>query len=318
MAGKGGDASSNVSQMIEESDFATAARRWRLCTCARTAKDYLSGAGAEEAVSSRESGGPGAAAHLLPPTKPQHRFTDQAFVTSVRLRMRLPVYMNDGPCTHRSKRRPGHPPQSCPVQRDRYGLHCLCCKVGGHVMTRHNAVRDRLAAITGECLNTIVYTEQNGNVSEDERRPDFHYANAKGMTEHADVRIATPHARTTGGDTRCGRPGAVIAAAEHTKRRKYAALCLTPAVWSHLGRPGDDVVTFIHGLCNDADLSARSKTITAIWQDLAGRGLHHPAAQRAHPLYRRAFMPTVFRCSSSATPPSTTSALSESAALVKS
>ena len=88
MAAKGVDAASSVNQLIEEGDFATAARRWRLGTCARTAKDYLSGAGAEEAVSSREAGGPGAASWLLPPTKRQHRFTDQAFVTEVRLRMR--------------------------------------------------------------------------------------------------------------------------------------------------------------------------------------------------------------------------------------
>ena len=143
---------------------------------------------------------------------------------SSRLRMRLPVYTNDGPCLHRSKPRPGHPPQSCPVQRDRYGLHCLCCNFGGHIMTRHNAVRDRLAAITGECLDTATFVEQNENVSEDDRRPDFHFSNAKGMTEHVDARIVTPHARTAGGDTRCGRPGVVIALAEHPKRHKCAAL----------------------------------------------------------------------------------------------
>ena len=61
----------------------------------------------------------------------------------------------------------------------------------------------------------------------------------------------------------------MIAAGEHTKRRKYAALCLTPAAWGHLGRAGDDVITFVHGLCRDADPAARSQAITSIWQDVA-------------------------------------------------
>ena len=126
-----------------------------------------------------------------------------------------------------------------------------------------------LAPITGERLDTVVLIKQNDNAAQDYRRPDFHFANARGMTEHVDVRIVTPHARTAGGDTRCGRPGAVIAAAEHTKRRTCAALCLTPAVWSHLCRPGDNVATFVHSLCKDADQAARSKAITGIWQDIA-------------------------------------------------
>ena len=137
------------------------------------------------------------------------------------------------------------------------------------MIARHDDVRDVLAERCETSTGSVVFVEQNDNVSEDNRRPDFHYVNSKGITEHIDVRIVTPHARTSGGDTRCGRPGALISTTEKAKRTKYAHLALTPAVWSHLGRAGDDVVAFVRGLCADNDRWSRSTAISEIWQDIA-------------------------------------------------
>ena len=143
------------------------------------------------------------------------------------------------------------------------------CNFGGHIVARHDRLRDELANATHEALETVVHTEQNDGRAEDDRRPDFHFINSRGITEHVDTMVVTPHARTRSGDTRCGRAGVAIATAENVKRRKYSHPCLTPAIWSHLGRPGDDLVAFVRALAVERTEAARSQTVAGIWQDLS-------------------------------------------------
>ena len=47
----------------------------------------------------------------------------------------------------------------------------------------------------------------------------------------------------------------------------YAALALVPAVCSHFGRPGQDLIALFRSLGRDADLVDRASVVGSLWQD---------------------------------------------------
>jgi hypothetical protein len=225
-------------------------------------------ADAEAVTAARESGGPGAGAWLLPPTQPAHRFSDQEFVTAMRLRIRQPVFTNDGLCVHRTRARPDAPSRICSCTRDILGRHALMCNVGGGVTARHNAERDMLAARIHETSGKPVAIEQHDESNEDDRHPDLHFTNDRGEVTHVDVSIVTPTAGgIAGSGSRLQRAGALVALTENTKRRKYPRLRLLPAVSAHLGRPGTDLIALVRSMHGDDDEQVRSIAISATWQD---------------------------------------------------
>ena len=242
------------------------AKDLRLAACTRTRQSFMSGADSENQVACNESGGKGAGAWLMTPSKPEHKFTNQAFVSLVRLRMHLPVYASEGLCLHRSKRRGHIPPSQCSCTRDRFGRHVLLCQTGGAIVERHDKCRDKLAEVIVEQSALPAPTEEQVYVYTDNRHPDIRYQNWRGDEVYIDVAIVSPHGRAEPART---RPGAAIAAAENCKRLKYSQLNLMPAVAAHLGRPGASLVTLIRSLCRDPDAEARSETISTIWQDWA-------------------------------------------------
>ena len=202
----------------------------------------------------------------MTPTQATHKLSDQAFATCVRARMHLPVYESDGTCLHRSVPRQGRPSVPCGSTRDRYGRHVLLCKVGGAVTCRHNALRDNLASSITAATSMPANVEQHSEAHEDNRRPDINFQNWRGEMIHIDVAVVTPHRGSHGGDPRTVREGAQVAGHENFKRRKYAALNLCPAVTTHLGRAGKDLVALFRSTCRHEEQSERSKAISGMWQ----------------------------------------------------
>ena len=54
---------------------------------------------------------------------------------------------------------------------------------------------------------------------------------------------------------------------EGVKRRKYASLALVPAVCSHFGRPGRDLVALFRSLARDTDALDRASVVSSLWKD---------------------------------------------------
>ena len=201
---------------------------------------------------------------MLQPTKVQHRFTDQAFVTSVRLRMHLPVFSSTGLCQHRPKQ-PANAP-ACSCTRDVHGVHALHCNIGGHVIARHNRLRDQLSELIQDSTGNPAPVEQNSDATNDNRRPDMVFQNWRGETQWVDVAIVSPFARMQG-DPRHTRPGSAISVMEGVKRRKYSTPALVPAVSSHLGRSGQALISLFRSLSRDADPICRSSAVSVMWQN---------------------------------------------------
>jgi hypothetical protein len=254
----------NVQSALKIASEAGLASRLRLAACARSRQSFISGADGDNQVACNENAGKGAGAWLSTPQKPGHWFTNQGFVSLVRLRMHLPVYSEEGHCMHRSKPRPGAPATLCSSTRDRCARHVMLCQTGGGILARHNALRDVLAEAIVDHSGLPAPIEQHIHVYSDDRHPDIQYLDWRGREVHIDVEVVSPHGRAEVART---RPGAAIAAAEGVKRRKYARLNLMPAVASHLGRPGNSLATIVKSICRQTDMTARSAAISCIWQD---------------------------------------------------
>ena len=108
--------------------------------------------------------------------------------------------------------------------------------------------------------------EQNTAATDDDRRPDMTFQDWRGDTKWVDVAVVSPFARARG-NPRHTRAGSAVAVMEGVKRRKYAALALVPAVCSHFGRAGQDLITLFRSLGRDLDLIDRATTVRMLWQD---------------------------------------------------
>ena len=271
---KGIEEAQSLETLFHDANDRSLARRWRSEVCKRTITRYDCEADVEDVVTRKESGGQGAGAWLLAPRLPRHKLRDQAFVTSVRARLWLPIYTSEGIRLHRTKPRLGHPSSQCACQRDIRARHPFLCQVGGAVVARHNALRDLFAEIATEATGLPSTIEQHDHSTGDARRPDVHFQNERGETVHVDVAVVTFHAGRVNGDPRQARPGWAVATEEAFKRRKYRELRLMPAVVSHLGRPGADLATLIKSLSTQKDLGERSEAISSMWQSWSSTLMH--------------------------------------------
>ena len=238
---------------------------WRSSVATRTIQTFESGATAEKVTAMRESGGSGAGLWLGLPTQPSHHLTDQEYTTSVRLRMSLDIFHN-ATCNHQGGPRSGN--RICQTQLDPKGLHALLCKLGGHIIKRHNRIRDLLAQLLQEVSLATVNVEQHTGLDADQRRPDVDFLDHHARRQHIDVEIVTPHARAMSGTAAPHRAGSLIETGESTKRRKYPNVRLLPAVASHLGRYGQGFQTIIRNMYRQADESERSASIAGAYQKI--------------------------------------------------
>ena len=154
----------------------------------------------------------------------------------------------------------------CGCTRDTHGLHVFSCHAGGYLMARHDKLRDLLSKRIEELTGNPAPTEQNNDASDENRRPDLTFQNWRGESRWIDVAIVSPFARTRG-DPRHTRAGTAVSVMEGVKRRKYANLALVPAVCSHFGRPGQDLIALFRSLGRDADLINRAAVVSSLWQD---------------------------------------------------
>ena len=245
------------------------ARKWRREICSRSLSHLESGAGDDFLICLRESGGPGAGNWLNPPTARKHFFSDQAFVTAVRLRNHLPIFDAVVRCQHTTRAAANAPARRCGCENDRFGNHSLHCQVGGEIVQRHNALRDFVAQnAIPQATGLPALVEQHTEAFDDRRHPDISYQTWRGETSWLDVAVVSPMVRQ-GGQARHTRAGAAIAAHESMKRRKYPSLSLMPLVCAHLGRAGGDLVTFVRALHRDPDPAARTQAISNFWQSWA-------------------------------------------------
>ena len=133
-------------------------------------------------------------------------------------------------------------------------------------MARHDRLQDLLSHKIEDLTGSPAPTELNNDVSDDDRRPDMTFQTWRGETRWIDVAVVSPFARARG-DPRHTRAGAAVAVMEGVKRRKYAQLALVPAVCSHFGRPGKDLIALFRSLGRDADLINRASVVSGLWHD---------------------------------------------------
>ena len=217
-------------------------------------------------ISQDESSGKGTGAWLNFPREARHCFSDVEFCTAIRLRMHLPVIQSS---THQYCRRFSSTGTLCCQTVDKYGLHCLLCKIGGHVVRRHNAERDELARLLKEpsAVASGVLLEQNApNTPTENMRPDIVFHDFHSRVRHIDVEVCTPY---QGRSTQQYRPGALIEQLEAVKRRKYRHLPLIPGVFSHLGRLGVGITGLLKLVYRGQDEQQRSDSINLAYQSLA-------------------------------------------------
>ena len=272
LASTGALVSSDLSTVLTEtSGEKQLASKWRSEVVTRITNNIDSGAANGDVICMRESGGKGGGAWLKFPWRPAHHMTNQQFTTSVRLRMNLPVYSISAAqpqhCKHKSRPRTGTPARVCSTRLDVKGHHPLCCKLGGHVIGRHNDGRDCLASLMKERSVRNVNVEQHApDVLPDQRHPDVDFFDHRQRHGYMDFEVCTPyeHAGSLPSQT-----GTLIEANEGVKRRKYRQLFLIPAVCSHLGRFGSGIQKLLHLICCDEDDAQRSRSVDERYQTLS-------------------------------------------------
>ena len=244
------------------------ASHWRSAVLARCKTLVESGSTPEQVVAIRASSGSGSGAWMGVPSKQAHFFTDQEVITSVRLRMCMEVYTTPSsghvPCMHHNRQ------TVCGAALDPFGTHALLCRLGGHVVRRHNKMRDTLAGILEEILDSSVHVENHPpEVHEDARRPDISYLDHRGMRQWIDVAVVTPHPRSLPGQATLTRVGALCESMEATKRRKYHMLSIHPGVMEHLGHMGSGLSAILKSISKHADPLERSRMVDTAYQTLA-------------------------------------------------
>ena len=256
--------SSSLEEAVEEQPKFQA-KRWKSEAYSRIVTSVSSGARDKDKIAIEESSGPGAGAWLQFPKAPHHCFTDEEYVGAVRLRSGLPVF-TQGAGQHLVCRHTGHETGVCGVAMDEYGTHSLCCKRGGHVVRRHNEIRDCCAKELSNAGISHVVVEQTAPHDTTALRPDICYHDSHSRAVFLDVEVTTRHVHR---NTSSMRSGALIEQAEAVKRRKYAHLRLLPCIFSHLGRVGPGMQACIKSSCCDADPEVRSKYIAGFYQSIS-------------------------------------------------
>ncbi len=261
----GADFSDGFDAAVEE-NAKRLSRRWKDEAHSRIVTKLGSEVSQDQNISLHEASGKGSGSWLNFPHEPKHNFTDIEFRVSIRLRMNLAVIQ---PSTHQYCRHYSAQGALCGGQVDALGMHPLLCKVGGHVVHRHNAVRDELALILNDAESSAqgALVEQNApDTPTASMRPDIVFHDYRGRVKHVDVEICTSHPRRMSGQY---RPGALIEQLEGVKRRKYQHLPLMPFVVSHLGRFGAGAQGLLKLIFRSSDEQHRSSCITNAYQSIA-------------------------------------------------
>ena len=130
------------------------ANSWRSEVVTRIRQNIARGATNEYVTTMHELGGSGAGSWMAFPSEPRHCLTSQEIVIAARLRMHLDVHLKPPAgnikCAHKGGQRTGF--RTCDQHVSEKGLHGLLCKLGGHVIARHDSLRDAIARLISELL----------------------------------------------------------------------------------------------------------------------------------------------------------------------
>jgi hypothetical protein len=262
----------NVSAALGFTGTPKLASHWRSAVLARCKTLVESGSTPDQIVAMNASSGAGAGAWMGVPSQHEHYLTDQEVVTAARMRMCMEVYVMQPmrangmhmTCAHRNQQ------TICGAALDTFGAHSLLCRLGGHVVRRHNKLRDTLGRVLSNVLETTVHIEQHApEIQDDARRPDVCYIDYRGMRQWIDVAVVTPHSRSLPGQAAITRVGALCESMEAMKRRKYNMLSIHPAVMEHLGHMGQGLCTILRSVHRHADPFRRARMIDAAYQTMA-------------------------------------------------
>ena len=185
---------------------------------------------------------------------------DAHFLVVLRRRLLFPVCELGATCKHRTKNG-----RVCGAPLDSFGMHALCCGIGGARVHRHNSLRDWAASMYTDCVGAVTNIEQH--VPEwDVVDPD------SGETEQAILDVATrdPFSGetlyldttvtcelTTSLDrrqARARRNGVAVAATAKGKHRRYPPLpgrSLVALAFEAGGRPAEETTDFVR-MCGSA------------------------------------------------------------------
>jgi len=238
----------------------------------------------EDAADVQSNGGTGAGSFLLPPTEGAMVLPNAHFLVTLRDRLLMPVSPEGATCKHR---RPDG--RLCGQPLDKRGKHARGCKVGGGVCTRHNRIRDWLAATYAECTGLPTTVEQ--------RVPQWDLVDpASGAVQEARLDVATSDIGTGAPmyvdvvisaafsadpallHRRAQRPGRAASDAAAGKRRRYAeaGAALVPFALEAGGRPSDEAASLVR-LCGSAYTSTHKtddgepapRPTGRLWQELS-------------------------------------------------
>jgi len=212
-----------ATHILEPSKFQ--AKKWKVEIHSRISSSISSDVNSHQSICMLEAGGTGAGAWLKFLSKAYHYMTNIEFSVASRLRMALPVFNvlanSSGPtCSHRNRE------GACGAAMEQYGTHALLCKRGGHVIYRHDGIRDILAEeLKTKGLGTVLIEQNAPDTPEHLLRPDIVFHDDNGRVKHLDVEVTTMHQGRVQGEHRAG---VLIERGEGVKRRKYAHLALIP------------------------------------------------------------------------------------------
>jgi hypothetical protein len=221
-----------------------------------------------QAARARSSGGPGSAAFTMVPTAQTHQMTDTDYQLALRLRMGLPII----PLGHKCQHKDTHG-NVCGADCDEHGYHALTCPKGGHLVKRHDAIKNTLAKIMQNLTGNTPLQEQQlptppqpASQQDIDREHDIAplWENQAPTAYRSDITTYETGARQDldimithtwhGLAMRQGRAakqdGIAAKYAEHYKLHKYRHTTITPFVLEAHGRLGDHARQYIKHLLN--------------------------------------------------------------------
>ena len=249
----------------------------------------LASAPLEQRIAIRSGGGVGATAFLRAPTCSQHVVDNIAFHEALAHRLALPrpVATPTGAPLQCQLRPSGD--SCCGAPLDSYGgHHARVRECGGHVVSRHNAVKDIVCRRLRGDLGVPALAEQ--------RAPHLDRHTPTGDVQQARLDIATRIGDTTflldvavvdalSTDAallrqRAARDGLAAKAAEDRKRRRYGP-AVTPLVWELGGRIGESGLAFLRRAYHGAEPGALAALLQEVGAAIAAAAAMASIAARS-------------------------------------
>jgi hypothetical protein len=193
---------------------------------------------------------------------------DPHYAIGARLRLGQPVHPPGCHCAHR---RPDG--TVCGAALDEYGVHAMACKVGGHLVARHNHLRDATSDMIVLNVGVPTAKEQvlSGNPADPEAlRADVSFADAGYQLVHFDITVTCALSATAlRGGASARVDGAAAEMAAQAKLRKYAGYNVIPLAFEAHGRMSAGTVSALRRLTARLPEAERAEATASMWLTLS-------------------------------------------------